>query len=43
MKSCKKRLSCITCKERHPTPLHSYVPKNKKVNGDGNKSQNDQE
>ena len=39
----KKRLSCITCKERHPTPLHGYIPKNKKVTGDGNQSQTDQE
>ena len=30
-KSCKKRQSCITCKERHPTPLHGYIPINKKV------------
>ena len=42
-KSCKKRLSCITCKERHPAPLHGYIPKNKKVTGDGNQSQTDQE
>ena len=33
-KSCKKRLLCITCKERHPAPLHGYIPKNKKVIGD---------
>ena len=39
----KKRLSCITCKERHPTPLHNYIPKNKEVTGDGNQSQTDQE
>ena len=42
-KSCKKRLSCITCKEGHPTPVHGYTPKNKKVIGDGNQSQNVQE
>ena len=42
-KSCKKRLSCITCTEGHPTPVHGYNPKNKKVIGDGNQSQNDQE
>ena len=42
-KSCKRRLSCITCKERHPTPRHGKIPKNKKVTGDGNQSQNDQE
>ena len=42
-KSCKKRLSCVTCKERHPTPLHGYIPKNKKVTGDGNQSQINQE
>ena len=35
--------SCITCKERHPTPLHGYISKNKKVTGDGNQSQIDQE
>ena len=28
-KSRKKRLSCIICKERHPTALHGYIPKNK--------------
>ena len=27
-KSCKKRLSCINFKERHPTPLYGYVLKN---------------
>ena len=42
-KSCKKRLSCITCQERHPTRQHGYIPKNKKVTGDRNQSQNDQE
>ena len=42
-KSCKKRLSCITCKERAPTPLHGYIPKNKKVTGNGNQSQTNQE
>ena len=26
-----------------PTPLHGYIPKNKKVTADGNQSQNDQE
>ena len=41
--SCKKRMSCITCKERDPTSLHGYVPKNKKVTGDGNQSQIDQD
>ena len=40
---CMKRLPCITCKERHPAPLHGYIPKNKKVTGDGSQSQNDQE
>ena len=43
VKSCKTRLSCIDCKERHPTPLHGYIPKNKKVTADENQSQNDQE
>ena len=43
VKSCKKRLSCTNDKEKHPTPLHGYIPKNKKVTGDGNQSQNDQE
>ena len=42
-KSFKKRLPCVTCKERHPTPLHGYIPKNKKVTGDGKQLQNDQE
>ena len=42
-KSCKKRLPCITCKERHPTSLHGCIPKNKKVTGNRNQSQIDQE
>ena len=42
-KSCKKRLPCITCKEKHPTSLHGCIPKNKKVTGNGNQSQIDQE
>ena len=42
-RSCKKRLPCITCKERSPRPLHGYIPKSKKVTGDGNQSQTDQE
>ena len=41
--SYKRLLLCITYKDRHPTPLHGYVSKNKKVTGDGNESQNDQE
>ena len=40
-KSCNKRLSYITCKERHPLPLHGYIPKNKKVTGEENPSQNE--
>ena len=39
-KSCKKRMSCITCKEKHPTPLHGHIRKNKKVTGDQNQPQN---
>ena len=35
-KSWKKRLSHITCTEKHPTPLHRYILKNKKVTDDGN-------
>lgn len=42
-KSCNKRLSCITCKKKHPTSLHAYIPENKKVTGDWDHSQNDQE
>ena len=42
-RSCKKRLSCTTCKERHPAPLHGCIPKNNKTTGDGNQSQIDQE
>ena len=42
-KSCKKRLSCITCWEKHPAPLYGYIPQKKKVTSDGNQSQNDQE
>ena len=37
-RSCKKRLSCITCKEMHPTPLHGWIPKNKKVTCNRNQS-----
>ena len=33
-KSYNKRLSCITCKKKHPTPLHAYIPENKKDTGD---------
>ena len=32
----------ITCKEKHPTRLHGYISKNKKVTDDGNQLQNDQ-
>ena len=32
-----------TCKKKHPTPLHAYIPENKKVTGDWDHSQNDQE
>ena len=35
-------MSCLTCKERHPTPLHDYIPKNKKMTSDGNQSETDQ-
>lgn len=42
-KSCKKRLSCKTCKERYLTPLPGYISKSKKVTSDGNQSQNDQD
>ena len=35
--------ACITCKKKHPTRLHGYIPKNKKVTDDGNQLQNDQE
>ena len=34
---------CITCKEGHPTPLYGHIPKNKKVTGNRNQSQNDQQ
>ena len=42
-KLCKKMLSCITSKERHPTPLHGYIPKKNKVTGDRNQSENGHE
>ena len=40
---CKKILPCTTCKEKHPTTLHGYTPKNRKFIGDGNLSQNNHE
>lgn len=33
---CKKILLFTTCKEKHPTTLHGYIPKNKKFFGDRN-------
>ena len=42
-KSCKKKMNCITCNEKHATPLYGYIPKNNKVAGDWNQSQNNQE
>ena len=31
------------CKEKYPAPIHAYIPNNRKVTGDVNQSENDEE
>ena len=37
VKACTSKLMCSNCKGNHPTPLHGYVPKDKRSTDGGDK------